>query len=84
MQAGWQTGASAIPSTLLDPSVEEVCWECALCTALLIRRATLYQNQDMMLSVTQVHTLGFIVYFLLKEVFYGFAVFWLSVANCDT
>ncbi len=54
MQAGWQTGAFATPSTSPDRSVEVACWECAPSICFPIRLATLSQTPAMMHFATLV------------------------------
>lgn len=53
-QVGWQTVASATPSTSPDRSVEEACWECALSICFPIRPVTPVQILTTMRSATLV------------------------------
>lgn len=61
MQAGWQTGVSATPSTLPDHSVGVAYWECVPSICFPIRPATPSQTPAMMLFATLVQksTLSF-------------------------
>lgn len=52
--AGWETGASATPSTFVDHSVEGVCWGCELFTSTQTRRDTHFLNPATTPSATQV------------------------------
>lgn len=52
--AGWETGASAIPSTSAGPSAEEVFWGCELFTCTQTRLGTHFLSLGMMPSATQV------------------------------
>lgn len=52
--AGWETGASATPSTFVGHSVEGVFWGCGLFTYTQTRQDTHFLNPAMMPFVTQV------------------------------